>query len=70
LACEADYRGRKGFEERPYPQADCFRAWREAAAQVDSEAVASACKRAELIPDAIAQARIAAIKQVDISAMR
>jgi tRNA nucleotidyltransferase (CCA-adding enzyme) len=70
LACEADYRGRKGFEERPYPQADCFRAWREAAARVDSEAVASACKRAELIPDAIAQARIAAIKQVDISAMR
>lgn len=26
LACEADYRGRTGFEERPYPQADYLRA--------------------------------------------
>lgn len=25
LACEADARGRKGFEERPYPQADLLR---------------------------------------------
>lgn len=31
LACEADSRGRAGFEDRPYPQADYFRAaWRAA----------------------------------------
>lgn len=33
LACEADSRGRTGFEDRPYPQADYFRAaWRAAGA--------------------------------------
>jgi tRNA nucleotidyltransferase (CCA-adding enzyme) len=67
LAAEADYRGRQGFEERPYPQADYFRAWRQAAATVDSARVAANCRRPELIAEAIAQARIAAIKQVDIA---
>ncbi len=64
LACEADYRGRGGFEQRSYPQAAAFKAWARAAAAVDSAAVAAACKRPELIPDAIAQARISAIKSV------
>lgn len=35
LACEADARGRLGFEESPYPQADIFRQSFEAARQVD-----------------------------------
>jgi tRNA nucleotidyltransferase (CCA-adding enzyme) len=35
LACEADSRGRTGFEDRPYPQADYFRAARQAASEVD-----------------------------------
>jgi tRNA nucleotidyltransferase (CCA-adding enzyme) len=34
LACESDARGRKGLEERPYPQADFLRRGREAAAAV------------------------------------
>jgi len=33
LACEADMRGRTGFESRPYPQAALLRAAREAAAR-------------------------------------
>lgn len=34
LACESDARGRKGLEERPYPQADYLRRAREAIAAV------------------------------------
>lgn len=34
LACEADAKGRPGFEQRPYPQAAWLRAAREAAAAV------------------------------------
>jgi tRNA nucleotidyltransferase (CCA-adding enzyme) len=34
LACESDARGRKGLEERPYPQADFLRRAREAVAGV------------------------------------
>lgn len=34
LACEADFRGRTGFEERPYPQADRLRRAHAAAAEV------------------------------------
>ncbi len=64
LASEADYRGRAGFEQRSYPQAGAFRAWREAAAEVDAGAVAATCKRSELIPDAVARARIEAIRSV------
>lgn len=35
LACEADARGRKGLEDREYPQADYFRGAYEAASGVD-----------------------------------
>jgi len=35
LACEADSRGRTGFEDRPYPQADYFRAACQAAVASD-----------------------------------
>jgi tRNA nucleotidyltransferase (CCA-adding enzyme) len=35
LACEADSRGRSGFEDRPYPQAAYFRAAYQAASDVD-----------------------------------
>jgi tRNA nucleotidyltransferase (CCA-adding enzyme) len=34
LACEADYRGRAGMAERPYPQADFLRAARAAAVAI------------------------------------
>jgi tRNA nucleotidyltransferase (CCA-adding enzyme) len=35
LACEADWKGRTGFENRPYPQAAYFRAAWRAASEVD-----------------------------------
>jgi tRNA nucleotidyltransferase (CCA-adding enzyme) len=62
LASEADFRGRSGFEDRPYPQAGAFRTWGRAVAEVDAAAVAAECRQPERIPDAIARARIAAIK--------
>lgn len=39
LACEADARGRQGFEEQPYPQADYIRAALKAAKYIDSKAI-------------------------------
>lgn len=63
LSAEADYRGRGGFHERPYPQAEQFRQWRELANTVDINAVIASCDKPVLIPDAIRQARISAIKQ-------
>lgn len=39
LCCEADARGRTGFENRAYPQADCFRAALKAAQAIDITAI-------------------------------
>jgi len=39
LVCEADARGRTGFEQRPYPQADILRRAQRAAAEVDVAAL-------------------------------
>jgi len=38
LACEADSRGRRGFEDQPYPQADYLRGARDSAAAVAASA--------------------------------
>ena len=59
LACEADYRGRLGFEDRPYPQADRIRQAFAAARAVDAASIASAAP--ERIAEALRQARVAAI---------
>lgn len=62
LACEADARGRTGFEQRDYPQAELLRAAFVAAAAVDSAGIASR-HQAERIPEAIWRARVAAVKE-------
>jgi tRNA nucleotidyltransferase (CCA-adding enzyme) len=59
-ACEADFRGRTGYEERPYPQADIFRQAYLAARAVDTAAIASGRNGPE-IGAAIRAARITAI---------
>jgi len=59
-ACEADFRGRTGYEERPYPQADIFRQAYFAARAVDTAAIASGRNGPE-IAEAIRTARIDAI---------
>ncbi len=64
LACEADHRGRTGFEERPYPQADRFRRAFAAANEVDSQVVTARYKdlRGGAIGDKIRSARLEAVK--------
>lgn len=63
IACEADARGRKGFEQQPYPQADWFRAARNAAAAVDTGALAASATDPQVVPELIFQARSRAIGQ-------
>ncbi len=60
LACEADARGRKGLEDRDYPQADLFRIAFRAANGVDAGAIA-AQHSGTAIRDEIRKARTAAI---------
>jgi tRNA nucleotidyltransferase (CCA-adding enzyme) len=63
LACEADMRGRKGFEERPYPQAERLRTALRAARAVDARKVqAERGVQGEALGRALDQARLAAIK--------
>jgi tRNA nucleotidyltransferase (CCA-adding enzyme) len=63
VACEADARGRTGFEQRDYGQAAHLRAAFAAAAAVDTGSIASEHDRKK-IPEAIRRARVAAVSQV------
>jgi len=61
--CEADSRGRKGLENRDYPQANYLRAAYAAVAEIDTGAIAAAAKEKERdIANEIRGARITAIK--------
>jgi tRNA nucleotidyltransferase (CCA-adding enzyme) len=68
LACEADMRGRTGWEERPYPQGDVLRRTFAAANEIDTSAIAAEHKNLDgnVIGEKIRQARIAAIKRAHI----
>lgn len=61
-ACEADYRGRTGYAERPYPQVEALRQVHAAAAQVDSAAIARDAQERDRIPELIRRARLGAIR--------
>lgn len=63
--CIADARGRAGFEDREYWQAELFLKFQQAAKSVDSEAIAALYSNGREIKAAIQQERIAAIKAVD-----
>lgn len=69
LACEADYRGRTGFAETTYPQRQLFQTWFQAAAAIDSGAIAAECSKPALIGTAITKARLHAIKNCGVTAM-
>jgi len=64
-ACEADARGRTGYEGRPYPQADIFRQAYHAARTVDTAAIASG-RNGPQVGEAIRLARIDAIRQARV----
>jgi tRNA nucleotidyltransferase (CCA-adding enzyme) len=68
LACEADSRGRKGFEDTDYPEGRLFQAAYEAAAAVDSSAIARELQtldvQGEDIGKAIHAQRLKVVQQV------
>ncbi len=64
LACEADSRGRRGFEDRPYPQAALFQRAYVAARAVDTAAIAAAGAVGPEIGKRIREHRIAAVRKV------
>ena len=64
IACEADARGRKGLEERPYPQAERLRAAFAAARAVDPAALVAEGYKGAALGEALRQKRIDAIRAV------
>lgn len=63
LACEADSRGRPGFEDRHYPQLDIFRNAYHAAVAINTKEIVERGLTGKAIGDALHQQRVAAIKE-------
>jgi len=63
LACEADHRGRTGFEQRPYPQAQRLQMAFEAARGVDVAPLVARGLPGEAMREALRAARTQAIKK-------
>ncbi len=66
LACEADAKGKLGFEEQPYPQADIFRKALHACQQVDVQAIVRAGFKGIQIREETHRQRVHAIQQLRI----
>ncbi|MGZ8190522.1 MAG: multifunctional CCA addition/repair protein [Methylococcaceae bacterium] len=64
LACEADAKGRTGFENRPYPQALRLMSATKAAATVDISSILSSGLQGAKIGEALRRLRIKAIAEV------
>lgn len=66
-ACIADARGRLGFEQAEYPQADFLLARLAAVQGVDAGAIALSCQEPAQIPEKIRMARLAALARISDS---
>jgi tRNA nucleotidyltransferase (CCA-adding enzyme) len=64
LACEADSRGRSGWETRPYPQRDYLLAAREAAASIKPSASEIAARSGARIAEQLHRRRLEAVAAV------
>ncbi|MCP8899413.1 multifunctional CCA addition/repair protein [Gilvimarinus xylanilyticus] len=64
LACEADSRGRTGFENRDYPQPDYLRTALEAVKEIDIQALIQQGYQGAELGQAIEQTRIKILQQV------
>jgi tRNA nucleotidyltransferase (CCA-adding enzyme) len=64
LACEADARGRTGFEQKPYPQAEYIKAALQTAMSVDTQAVLHGNLQGAQIGAAIRQLRSKAVNAI------
>lgn len=60
--CEGDSRGRTGYENHPYPQADYFRAALDVIRQVDPAPLAAAGFSGKRLGDRLAEARVARLE--------
>jgi tRNA nucleotidyltransferase (CCA-adding enzyme) len=63
LACEADSRGRPGYEEQQFDQPTIFRQAYTAAAAIDASALAQQGLKGDAIAKELARLRLAAIQQ-------
>ncbi len=63
-ACEADYRGRRGWEEKEYSAATTWRSALAAVQSVDAGAIAQACADPAQIPARIHAARVNALAAI------
>jgi tRNA nucleotidyltransferase (CCA-adding enzyme) len=63
LACEADARGRTGFENRPYPQADWLRTAQAAVLSVAVEPLLEKGLKGEAFGEALRRMRIKAVRE-------
>lgn len=63
-ACECDFRGRTGFEDKPYTYAALWLKMLEAAMAIDAGAVAKRYDEPEKIKAAVFEARVEAVKRV------
>jgi tRNA nucleotidyltransferase (CCA-adding enzyme) len=63
LACEADAKGRTGFENAPYPQAELLSGAASAAASVDTSAILNGELKGAQIGEAIRRLRIKAVSE-------
>ncbi len=61
-ACECDYRGRPGWEDRPWPAGDILRRALAAVQAVDAGAIAAATADKAQIAERIHEARVAAVR--------
>ncbi|MEX0449105.1 multifunctional CCA addition/repair protein [Spiribacter sp. 221] len=61
LACEADYRGRLGLEDRPYPQADHLRKALDCCQAVDASQFVAQGLQGPAVGEAIRDARLQAL---------
>ena len=61
LCCRADARGRTGFEDTAYTQADLFLEYQQVAKNVDSQSIAASLSDGTKIQTAIRQARVTAL---------
>ena len=64
LACEADARGRTGYANNAYPQADQFRQYFKAASNIDTASIPMQDMQGSEIAAAVHQLRVAAIKNI------
>ncbi len=64
LCCEADARGRQGFAERPYPQADYLRRARNLCNTINTQDIIAAGFTGKAIGEQLDQQRINALKTI------